>query len=132
MLDLKFIRENPELVRQTLVKLNTTAPIDEILALDEERRKLLREGESLKARRNTVSKEIGRMREGEKRQTLIKEMRQLGEQIKEMDARLRQVESRLHERLLWVPNMPHEKVPVGPDESANVVVRTWPAAPARL
>ncbi|MGQ9627235.1 MAG: serine--tRNA ligase [Anaerolineae bacterium] len=125
MLDLKFICENVELVREALVKLNTTAPIDEILALDEERRRLIQDAESLRARRNAVSKEIGRMPEGEERQALIAEMKQLGERISEIDARLREVEAQLHERLLWVPNMPHEDVPVGPDESANVVVRTW-------
>jgi len=124
MLDLNFIREHPDLVKEALVKLNTTAPIDEILALDEERRSLLTEVESMRHRRNVVSKEIGRMKDGQERQALIAEMRELGKRIKALEARLREVEERLYEAMLQVPNMPHEKVPVGKDESENVIVRT--------
>jgi len=125
MLDLRFIRENPDLVKEALVKLNTTAPIDEILSLDEQRRVLLSEVEALKARRNTVSKEIGKMKDGDKRQALIEEMREVGERIKGLDDQVRQVEEQLNEAMLQVPNRPHESVPVGRDESENVVVRTW-------
>jgi seryl-tRNA synthetase len=125
MLDLRFIRENPDLVKEALAKLNTTAPIDEILSLDEQRRGLLSEVEALKARRNTVSKEIGKMKDGDKRQALIEEMREVGEHIKGLDDQVRQVEVQLNEAMLQVPNMPHESVPVGRDESENVVVRTW-------
>ena len=124
MLDLNFIREHPDLVKEALVKLNTTAPIDEILALDEERRSLLTEVESMRHRRNVVSKEIGLMKDGQERQALIAEMRELGKRIKALEARLREVEERLYEAMLQVPNMPHEKVPVGKDESENVIVRT--------
>ncbi len=123
MLDPKFIRENPTLVREALVKLNTDAPIDEILELDEERRNLLQELESLRARRNAVSKDIGRMKDDRERQALIEEMREVGERIKGLEGRVRQVEERLQDCLLRVPNLPHESVPLGPDESANVVVR---------
>ena len=125
MLDLRFIRENPDLVKEALVKLNTTAPIDEILSLDEQRRGLLSEVEALRARRNAVSKEIGRMKGGDRRQALIEEMREVGERIKGLDDQVRQVEEQLNEAMLQVPNMPHESVPVGRDESENVVVRTW-------
>jgi seryl-tRNA synthetase len=125
MLDLRFIRENPDLVKEALVKLNTAAPIDEILSLDEQRRGLLSEVEALKARRNAVSKEIGKMKDGDKRQALIEEMREVGERIKGLDDQVRQVEEQLNDAMLQVPNMPHESVPVGRDESENVVVRTW-------
>ena len=125
MLDLRFIRENPDLVKEALVKLNTMAPIDEILSLDEQRRGLLSEVETLKARRNTVSKEIGKMKDGDRRQALIEEMREVGERIKGLDDQVRQVEEQLNDAMLQVPNMPHESVPVGRDESENVVVRTW-------
>jgi seryl-tRNA synthetase len=125
MLDLRFIRENPDLVKEALVKLNTTAPIDEILSLDEQRRELLSEVEALRARRNAVSKEIGKMKDGDRRQTLIEEMREVGERIKGLDDQVRQVEEQLNEAVLQVPNMPHQSVPVGRDESENVVVRTW-------
>ena len=125
MLDLRFIRENPDQVKEALVKLNTTAPIDEILSLDEQRRGLLSEVEALKARRNAVSKEIGKMKDGDRRHGLIEEMREVGERIKGLDDQVRQVEEQLNEAMLQVPNMPHESVPVGRDESENVVVRTW-------
>jgi seryl-tRNA synthetase len=125
MLDLRFIRENPDLVKEALVKLNTTAPIDEILSLDEQRRELLSEVEALRAKRNAVSKEIGKMKGGDRRQALIEEMREVGERIKGLDDQVRQVEEQLNEAMLQVPNMPHESVPVGRDENENVVVRTW-------
>jgi seryl-tRNA synthetase len=86
---------------------------------------LLSEVEALKARRNTVSKEIGKMKDGDKRQALIEEMREVGERIKGLDDQVRQVEEQLNEAMLQVPNRPHESVPVGRDESENVVVRTW-------
>lgn len=125
MLDLRFIRENPDLVKEALVKLNTAAPIDEILSLDEQRRGLLSEVEALRARRNAVSKEIGKMKDGDRRQALIEEMREVGERIKGLDDQVRQVEEQLNKAMLQVPNMPHESVPVGRDESENVVLRTW-------
>ena len=123
MIDLNFIRENTDEVREALRKLNTEAPIDEILALDEKRRNLLAEVEALRHRRNVVSKEIGRMRDSGKRQALIEEMRGVSERIKVLDSQLKEVEEQLYEAMLQVPNMPHEKVPVGKDESENVVVR---------
>jgi seryl-tRNA synthetase len=125
MLDLRFIREHPDLVKEALVKLNTIAPIDEILGLDEQRRELLSEVEALKAKRNAVSKKIGKMKDGDKRKALIEEMREVGERIKGLDAQVRQAEEQLNDAMLQVPNMPHESVPVGRDESENVVVRTW-------
>ena len=125
MLDLAFIREHSDEVREALVKLNTTAPIDDILRLDVERRQLLQQTENLKARRNEVSKEIGRMKDEQARQALIVEMREEGERIKEFDEQIRGIEQELRLLLMQAPNMPHEKVPVGPDESANVIVRTW-------
>lgn len=125
MLDLKFIRENPDLVKKALVKLNTTAPIVEILSLDEQRRGLLSKVEALKARRNAVSKEIGKMEDSDRRQALIEEMREVGERIKGLDDQVRQVEEQLNDALLQVPNMPHESVPVGRGESENMVARTW-------
>ena len=124
MLDLNFIRENPDQVKEALVKLNIVAPIDEILALDEERRGLLTEVEALRHQRNVTSEKIGRMEKGEERQAFIAEMRQLGERIKALDSRVSDVEKRLCETMLQMPNMPHETVPIGKDDSENVVVRT--------
>ncbi|MFQ6058313.1 MAG: serine--tRNA ligase [Anaerolineae bacterium] len=123
MVNLRFIREHPEEVKAALVKLNATAPIDDILALDEERRALLSEVESLRHKRNVISKEIGHMKDSDRRQALIEDMRELNERLGQLEERLRATEERLGALLLEVPNMPHESVPVGPDESANVVVR---------
>jgi seryl-tRNA synthetase len=122
MLDLRFIREHADEVREALVKLHETAPIDEILALDVRRRELLAEADSLKHQRNVVSQKIGRMKE--KDQVLIEEMREVGTRIKELDVELSQVEVDLNDLLLLVPNMPDPSVPVGKDESENVLVRT--------
>ncbi|MGB9300831.1 MAG: serine--tRNA ligase [Anaerolineae bacterium] len=122
MLDLRFIREHADEVREALVKLHETAPIDEILALDVRRRELLAEADSLKHQRNVVSQKIGRMKE--KDQALIEEMREVGTRIKELDVELSQVEVDLNGFLLLVPNMPDPSVPAGKDESENVLVRT--------
>ena len=125
MLDLRLIREQTDLVREALVKLNTEAPIDAILELDERRRQLIAEVERLKAERNAESKRIGRLPAGPEREQAIAAMRALGDRIEQLDDELAQVEARLNELLLEVPNLPDPDVPVGPDESANVVVRHW-------
>lgn len=125
MLDLRLIREQPDLVREALRKLNTEAPIDEILELDERRRQLVAEVERLKAQRNTESKRIGQMPPGPEREAAIAAMRQLGDRIEELDRELAAVEEALQALLLEVPNLPDPDVPVGPDESSNVVVRHW-------
>lgn len=124
MLDLAFIREHPDEVKEALRKLNTTAPIDEILEADRQRRTLLQEVESLRALVNRTSKEIGRLKDKAEREAKIAEMREVGERIKALEEELRQVEERLYHLQLEVPNMPDPSVPVGPDESHNVVVRT--------
>jgi len=125
MLDLAYIREHADEVRENLVKLNTTAPIDKILELDTQRRTLLQEVEALRARRNIVSKEISGTRDTAKRQALIAEMREVGQRTADLEARLREIEPQLDAALLEVPNMPDPKVPIGRGEQDNVVIRTW-------
>jgi seryl-tRNA synthetase len=124
MLDLAFIREHTAEVRQALINLNSDAPIDEIVRLDDERRDILQQVEALRAERNQVSKEISRMKDQAARQAKIAEMRTVGDRIQTLDDRLRLVEMALQDALLQVPNMPHPSVPVGPDESLNVLVRS--------
>jgi len=137
MIDLAYIRQRPDEVKAAMVKLNATAPIDPILELDAQRRKLLSEVEAMKARRNATSKEMGRFQRRFKEvspderealeaefETVRQEMRQLGERIKVLDMALRDVEAQLYDAQLQVPNLPHESVPVGQDESENVVLRT--------
>ncbi len=128
MLDLNFIRKNPEKVKAALEQLNTEAPIDEILELDKARRDTLKKVEALRAERNTCSKAIGAlMREGKRAEAEAqkKRMSEIGDRISALNEQLHQIETDLNEKLLWVPNMPHPSVPVGPDEDHNVVVRTW-------
>lgn len=121
MLDLKYIREHPKEVKEALIKRNEIAPIEEILELDERRRTLLADAQGLKHQRNTTSKEISRMKE--KDQVLIEEMRRLGDEIKALDQEVKSIEEELNRLLLQLPNLPHPSVPVGKDESENIVVR---------
>lgn len=125
MLDLTFIREHPDVVREALVKLNTTAPLEEVLRLDAERRRLVAEVEALRARRNAVSKEIARLKDEAAREAKIAEMRRVGDAISQLDERLRVVDEELRDALLQIPNLPHPDVPVGKDESENRVVKEW-------
>jgi seryl-tRNA synthetase len=126
MLDLVFIRERPEKVKAGLEKLGAApAQVDTILELDEKRRELLTEVETLRARRNRVSKKIGRLDDQEERQRLIEEMREVGERIDALEEPLEKIEGDLEAAMWRVPNLPHESVPVGPDESENVVVAQW-------
>jgi seryl-tRNA synthetase len=128
MLDLNFIREHPDQVKAALVALNSEAPIDEILQLDQQRRDILKEVEALRQERNVGSKAIGQlMREGQKAEAEAQKQRmgEVGDQITALDEKLRQVEAELFEKQLYVPNMPASDVPVGPDESHNVEVRRW-------
>jgi len=130
MLDLKFIRENPELVKIGAANKNEKCDIDLILKLDEERREIIRQVEQLKGKRNKATGEIAKKKKaGEPAEAEIAAMRQLGEQIGGLDNDLRVVDTRLHEALTWVPNLPHESAPVGKDEAANVVLREWGEKP---
>ncbi|MFU8827481.1 MAG: serine--tRNA ligase, partial [Brevefilum sp.] len=125
MLDMRLIRETPELVREALVKRHMDpSPVDAVLQLDEKRRQLIQDVEEMRAERNTVSKEIGRMKDKAERQAKIDAMRELGERIDGVDADLQQVEVDLEALVSEIPNIPDPDVPVGVDDSDNVVVRT--------
>jgi len=124
MLDLKLIREDPELIREALYKRQMeTDVVDQVLMLDEQRRMLIIDVEAKKAQRNAVSKEIGRMKDQASRQQKIDSMRGLGEEIDALDARLTQVESQLHDLVAGIPNIPDPDVPFGTSDKDNVVVR---------
>lgn len=130
MLDLRFIRENPDLVKAAAVKKNETCDIDLILSLDEKRREIIRQVEQLKAERNRASAEIGQKKKaGEPADDAIEAMRTVNEKIAAFDGQLRETEGKLEEGMSWVPNLPHESVPVGKDETSNVVVREWGKIP---
>jgi seryl-tRNA synthetase len=123
MLDINLLREEPETVRQALkVRQMDASPVERVLELDEQRRSLIQQVETLKAERNAVSKEIGRMKDPVERQAKIDAMRVVGERIGEIDESLRGVESQLNDILAIIPNIPDPRVPVGKDEHENVVL----------
>ena len=122
MIDIRLIRDEPDTVRAALVALNAEAPIDEIAALDARRRALLGEVEALKAERNEGSKLVKGARDPDERRSLVATLRELGDRIDALDAQVRDVDGELHALMLQVPNLPAEGVPVGPDETGNVVL----------
>jgi len=125
MLDIRKIRENEQGVRQGLKNRGAdTVAIDRVVALDHDRRKLLTEVEALKSQRNKVSKDIGALKQkGENTDKIQAEMRQLGDRIAGIDARVREIDAQLEEQMLYIPNLPHGSIPVGPDKFSNKVVR---------
>ncbi len=123
MLDIRLIREQPDLVKAALGRTGVDpAQVDAVLAYDEQRRALLREVEQLKALRNAVSKEIGKMSDAAARDAKIAEMRAVGDRIAELDRELAAVEERQYAALMELRNLPHPSVPDGPDETYNVVI----------
>lgn len=127
MLDAKLIRTDPDRVRQALVNRNAdTAILDKFLDLDEQRRKLLYDVEQLKAERNSVSDQIARMKRDKQDATAeIERMRAVSQRIKEMDTELGEFDSKTNDIVMNIPNVPHESVPVGKDEAANQIIRSW-------
>ncbi|SHK32434.1 serine--tRNA ligase [Desulforamulus aeronauticus] len=126
MLDIKFVRSNPELVLEGLKKRGSGLSLDEFLKLEESRREKLVVVEQLKNTRNVVSQEIGKLKKaGQDAEQKQLEMRQASQQIKDMDDEIRVIEEKLEQILLAIPNLPHESVPVGKDEHDNVEIRRW-------
>ncbi|CAA9557054.1 MAG: Seryl-tRNA synthetase [uncultured Thermomicrobiales bacterium] len=121
MIDLHLIRTQPDYVRAQIARLHADAPIDEIIALDGQRRDLIGEAEALKAQRNAGSKAVGRAKDPTERERLKDEMRALGDRIGELDDRLRTVDDALLQAQLRVPNLPAEQVPDGASEDDNIV-----------
>ncbi len=130
MLDLNFVRENLPLVRERLQARGGTFPLDELVAVDAEWRKILLRIEDLRRQRNEASGQIGKLKkEGHDtaaQQALVKET---GSQIKSLEEQARALEERLNSILHFIPNVPHTSVPVGRDENDNVEVRRWGTPP---
>ena len=130
MLDLKRIREEPELVRDRLTRRGKPELIeqfDQLLALDEERRAVITRVDGLRARRNEVSPQVGKLKQAgkhEEAEPLIRSMRELGDEMSEGEARRTEVEAAVQSLLLQIPNLPDPAVPDG-DESHNQIVRQW-------
>ncbi len=126
MLDLKFVRQNKELVEDSLRRRNLNRSLDSFIEIDEKRRAALGKMEEMKAKNNAVSKEVGqRKKMGAATDDLMAEMKQLKGSIKEAEEEVRALEEALKNELLYIPNVPHESVPTGKDDRDNQEVRSW-------
>jgi seryl-tRNA synthetase len=123
MIDIRLIRENPELVRQGLEKRGDAFVLDEILEIDARYRDVLRRTEELRAKHNETSKQLAKSKE--RSPQLIAQMRQLGEQISSLQQQTKETKANVDCLLLELPNIPDPSVPEGKSESDNVVVRAW-------
>ena len=130
MLDLKFIRENAEIVRHAIVNKGDKADLDRLLDLDAERRKILQNVEALRAEQNKVSSQIAeRKKNGEDAAEAIAAMRQVSQNIKSGEEKLKIIQEELYQIHIAIPNVPHSSVPVGPGQSANIEVKRWGELP---
>ncbi len=126
MLDIKFVRDHLDEVQKMLEHRCNPLKLDGFQELEKKRRELLNETEQLKSRRNTVSKQISVMKKnGENADDIVKEMRAVGDQISVLDGELRDIEEKLRDFLLHIPNMPKEDVPIGKDDTENPEIRKW-------
>lgn len=127
MLDIKLIRQDPKLVESSLIRRNMDVGLlVTVLELDEKRRKNLVEVEDLKRTRNSVSEQIAKLKkEKQDASDLIGEMKVVSDKIKEIDIEIADIETKLEENLLAIPNIPHPDVHTGKDDSENIEVRKW-------
>src|SRR5258708_4526133 len=130
MLDIRFIRDHPDLVKEGIRKKGEADNVDELLAADAQLRGLLQKGEALKNRRNVVSEEIGKLKRDKKdASSAIGEMETVKSQTKSIDEELRQVEETVNRLLLLLPNIPHPSVPVGTKPADNLEIARWGQPP---
>lgn len=131
MLDLKFIRENPEVVKKGLeLRGDKSVDIGELLKMDEERRDIIQTVEKWKHERNACSQQVAQYKkEKQNADDLIAKTRDISKQIKDMDKTLIEIENRIKIQLDWIPNLPHKSTPIGKNETENVVVNAWGKMP---
>lgn len=126
MLDIKKLREDSQALKQSLINRNAEIDVDELLCWDEEKRKLLTRVEELKSQRNSISKEVGQIkRNGGDAQDLMEKVRNIGEDISTLDKDILELEQKINDRLLIIPNICSEKTPIGKDENDNVEQRKF-------
>jgi seryl-tRNA synthetase len=126
MLDIKFIRENPDKVKKAISDRGQKLDLDELLGLDKERRKLLIEVEQIKNKRNVVSDEIGRMlKEKKDAKEKIAEMKVVSQKIDEIDKKVGDIDQKIEKIVYIIPNIPHSSIPIGQDASHNKMVKEW-------
>lgn len=130
MLDLRFVRENIDLIKKMLKNRRVDLDIDGFIELDGKRRKILGEVEGLKAKRNRLLEKITQLKKEEKEtKDVIEETRGLSKLIEGLDKELEGVEKKIYDFLITIPNIPHPSVPIGKDEKDNVVVKMWGEKP---
>ncbi|ABK17115.1 serine--tRNA ligase [Syntrophobacter fumaroxidans] len=130
MLDLRFVRDNVDKIDMMLRNRRMDLSLAPLIELDTQRRRILREVEELKFRRNKASEEISNLkREKKDSSLLIEEMKEVSRRVKTLDQELTVIEEHFRDFLLLIPNMPHESVPVGADEKDNPVAKTWGSKP---
>lgn len=126
MLDLKFIRENAEVVKEAVAKRNVNVDIDALLKLDKERRELLTAAGALKCQKNQVTEEIAALKKAKKPvEDKIEAMKRLSQKIKDFEAKVVEMDEGLNLSLLTIPNIPDNSLPVGPGPKANKIVKEW-------
>ena len=131
MLSREYLRENTDDYRRALQTRGAVVDLERFVTLDADRRRTIAQGEALKAQKNAASQEIATLKKNRQdASTQIEAMKRVGEEIKELDDRLAAIEDELKTLELYYPNVPHESVPVGPDESANRVERHWGTKPS--
>ncbi len=124
MLDLKYIRQNPDQIKQNISRRSESykSDIDKIFELDEQKRKLQKQADAFKAERNSLSKSVNSPEQAEE----IKEkVKQINQEISGLDSALDQIDNQIKDIILFIPNLPHLSVPEGKDESQNQIVKTW-------
>jgi seryl-tRNA synthetase len=132
MLDLQFIRDNPDLVKNGAANKKSPVDIDKLLSLDETRRGIIREVEQLKSVRNAKSPDIARLKKEKKEAevvALMAEMKTLSDRVKQLDIQQKSVEEDIRAVAIWIPNMPHSSVPHGDSPADNVTVSEWGSRP---
>lgn len=130
MLDIRLIRAHPEKVKKALKTRGEKVAIETLLDLDEERRRAIGEADALKNERNTTSLRIAELKKaGRDADDRIRAMREVSDAIKSLDERIASLEKQIDDMLWVIPNIPHESVPVGPDETSNLEIRKWGTPP---
>ncbi|MBI3596623.1 MAG: serine--tRNA ligase [Nitrospirae bacterium] len=131
MLDLRYVREHKERVRQKMAERGQTVDLEGLLTLDEQRRQLTVQVDQLKNRRNMASEEITRLKKEKKpANALLAEMKQVSDRIQQLDEQMRSLDEQLKDRLLYLPNLLHDSVPAGKDEKENREIRQWGKRPS--
>lgn len=126
MLDIKLIRENPDEINELLKRRNSSLSIDEVIKIDEERRQVQVQADDLRSQRKTISNQIGAAKkQGQDTSEIEAQVREMGDKIKELEEKENELNETQKSLLLNIPNTPEKDVPVGADEFANVVVKTF-------